>query len=182
MPAPNNTEQASVTELSGVGPALAAKLARLHIYTVQDVLFHLPYRFEDRTTLSEIGALVDRQSVVVIGEIQFTQVVFGRRRTLLINITDSTGFLTIRLFHFSRAQEKAFKRRLWLRCFGQVRRGQKGFEMVHPEYQVHPSRPIGGLDETLTPIYSTTEGVSQHLWRKISDQALARALPQVQEH
>jgi len=170
-----------VTQLAGVGPQMAIKLARVHVRTVQDVLFHLPHRYEDRTVVTDLGALLPNLSTVVIGQIDLPQVVFGRRRSLLVRISDGTGSLTIRMFYFSRAQEKSFKRGLWVRCFGQVRRGAKGFEMIHPEYRVSAQQPKGGLDSTLTPVYPTTEGVSQTLWRKISDQALKEALPQVQE-
>ena len=142
-----------VTSLKGVGPQMAAKLARLHVHTVQDVLFHLPIRYEDKTSVTEIGALLPNVSTVIIGEIELAQVVFGRRRSLLVRISDGTGSLTIRLFYFSRAQEKGFKRGLWVRCFGEVRRGPKGYEMIHPEYRIHPDRPEGGLDNTLTPVY-----------------------------
>lgn len=176
-----NDHRSAVTALSGVGPQMAAKLKRLHVRTIQDVLFHLPHRYEDRTSVTEIGTLVHGLAAVVIGTIDLAQVVFGRRRSLLVRISDGTGSLTIRLFHFSRAQEKAFKRGLWVRCFGEARRGAKGFEMVHPEYRIHPEKPSGGLDSTLTPIYPSTEGVSQLLWRKITEQALQEALPKVED-
>lgn len=175
------TDNKAVTSLAGIGPALAEKLSRLHVHSVQDVLFHLPHRYEDRTSVTDIGVLQDASNAVVVGEIELAQVVFGRRRSLLVRIADGTGSLTIRLFHFSRAQEKAFKRGLWVRCFGTARRGVKGFEMVHPEYRIHTHRPSGGLDRTLTPVYPTTDGVSQQLWRRITDQALATALPSVRE-
>ncbi|NND82172.1 MAG: ATP-dependent DNA helicase RecG [Gammaproteobacteria bacterium] len=171
----------SVSALSGVGPQIAAKLARMHINTLQDVLFHLPIRYEDRTRLSEIGALIAGNSVVVVGQIELAQVVYGRRRSLLVRISDGTGNLTLRLFHFSRAQEKGFRRGAWVRCFGEVRRGPKSLEMVHPEYRISSERPTGALEATLTPVYSTTEGVSQLLWRKITDQVLKQTLPVVPE-
>ncbi len=181
MPKAKQIDKNALTNLAGVGPAMAAKLARLHVHTISDVLFHLPHRYEDRTSVTELGALLDGHSVVVVGEIEVAQVVFGRRRSLLVKISDGTGFLTLRLFHFSRAQEKSFRRGHWVRCFGAARRGIKGYEMVHPEYRLFPERPVGGLDKTLTPIYPTTEGVSQLLWRKITDQALKQGLPNVSE-
>ena len=171
----------SVTELSGVGPQMALKLAKVHVSTVQDVLFHLPHRYEDRTSVTDLGALLPNLSTVVIGQIELAQVVFGRRRSLLIRISDGTGRLTIRMFYFNRAQEKSFQRGLWVKCFGEVRPGAKGFEMIHPEYKVSTNEPQGGMDTTLTPVYPTTEGVSQALWRKITDQVLSKALPQVPE-
>ncbi len=170
-----------ITGLKGVGPQMAAKLERLHVHTVEDVLFHLPHRYEDRTKVTEIGALLPNLSTVIIGQIDLAQVVFGRRRSLLVRISDGTGSLTIRMFYFSRAQEKGFKRGLWVRCFGETRRGAKGFEMIHPEYRIFADRPSGGLDTTLTPVYPTTDGVSQALWRKLTDQALSIAQPTVLE-
>lgn len=170
-----------VTALAGVGPQMALKLARVHVHTVQDVLFHLPHRYEDRTSVTDMGALIPSLSTVVIGQIDLAQVVFGRRRSLLVRISDGTGSVTIRMFYFNRAQEKSFQRGLWVKCFGEVRLGAKGFEMIHPEYRVSASEPDGGFDSTLTPVYPTTEGVSQTLWRKITDQVLQDALPQVQE-
>ena len=171
----------SLTQLAGVGPQMAGKLQRVHVHCVQDVLFHLPHRYEDRTSVTELGSLSHSVSAVVIGQIDLAQVVFGRRRSLLVRISDGTGSLTIRLFYFNRSQEKAFKRGLWVRCFGEVRRGVKGYEMIHPEYRVSAQQPRGGLDKTLTPVYPTTEGISQTLWRKITDQVLKDALPQVTE-
>jgi len=174
---PNNF----VTRLKGVGPQMAAKLERVHVHTVEDVLFHLSHRYEDKTSVSKIGSLRHGTSAVIIGQIDLAQVVYGRRRSLLVRISDGSGSLTIRLFYFSRAQEKGFKRGQWVRCFGEARRGAKGYEMIHPEYRVFVDQPEGGLDTTLTPVYPTTEGVSQLLWRKITDQALSTALPKVEE-
>ncbi len=171
----------STVVLSGVGPQMAAKLARLHVHTVQDVLFHLPHRYEDKTTVSPIGSLLPELSTVVIGQIDLTQVVFGRRRSLLVKISDGTGSLTIRMFHFNRSQEKSFQRGLWVRAFGEVRRGAKGYELIHPEYRVTAQEPSGGLDTTLTPVYPTTDGVSQLLWRKVTDQVLGLAPTELSE-
>lgn len=171
-----------VSQLSGVGPQVAAKLERMHVHTVQDVLFHLPHRYEDRTHVTPIGALLPNLSTVVIGQIEMAQVVFGRRRSLVVQLSDGSGArLTVRLFYFNRSQEKSFQRGLWVRCFGEVRRGAKGFEMIHPEYRVSNDQPQGGLDTKLTPVYPTTEGLSQLLWRKMTDQALRVALPSVVE-
>jgi ATP-dependent DNA helicase RecG len=124
-----------VTALRGVGPALAEALARLGLRTVQDVLFHLPLRYEDRTRVVPIGTLRNGDRAVIEGEIQLTEVVFRRRRTLLVRIADGTGFVTLRFFHFSSAQEQQLVRGMRLRCFGEVRRGKHGPEIVHPEYK-----------------------------------------------
>lgn len=170
-----------VIKLSGVGPQLAAKLERLHVRTVQDVLFHLPHRYEDKTTVSPIGALQPETSSVIIGQIDLAQVIFTGRRSLLVKISDGTGSLTIRMFHFNRAQEKSFQRGLWVRAFGEVRRGAKGLELIHPEYRVSIDEPVGGLDTCLTPVYPTTDGISQLLWRKMTEQVLTSSSIQLDE-
>ena len=121
-----------VTLLAGVGPQMAIKLAKVHVHSIQDVLFHLPHRYEDRTTVTDIGALLPNLSTVIIGQIELAQVVFGRRRSLLVRISDGTGSLTIRMFYFNRSQEKSFQRGLWVKCFGEVRPGAKGYlSLIH---------------------------------------------------
>jgi ATP-dependent DNA helicase RecG len=170
---PESLEQRSVTSLRGVGPALAATLARLGLHTVQDVLFHLPLRYEDRTRVVPIGTLRAGDRAVVEGEVQLAEVVFRRRRALLCRIGDGSGSLTLRFFHFSTAQQEALVRGARLRCFGEARLGPGGLEIVHPEYRkVLPgSSPAGG--ETLTPVYPTTEGVQQGRMRMLTGLALA---------
>ena len=115
-----------VTSLRGVGPALADTLARLSLYTVQDLLFHLPQRYEDRTRVSPIGSLRAGERAVIEGEIQLTEVAFRGRRVLLSRIADGSGFLTLRFFHFSGSQQAALARGTRLRCFGEVRTGPSG--------------------------------------------------------
>jgi ATP-dependent DNA helicase RecG len=157
--------------MRGVGPALAEKLSKLGVTQVQDLLFVLPSRYEDRTQVSEIGSVRHGTRVVVEGEIQLTEVAYRRRRQLLCRITDGTGSLTLRFFYFSGAQQANLARGTRIRCFGEVRRGPLGLEIVHPEY-----RRIGNeaapLEEVLTPIYPTTEGVPQARLRSLIDLAL----------
>src|SRR5690606_14361005 len=119
-----------------------------------DPLFLLPHRYEDRTRITAIGSLVAGARAVVEGEVQLADVVFRRRRSLLVRISDGSGFLTLRFFHFSRAQQEGFARGTKLRCFGEVRRGPQGLEMVHPEYR--RAGVAGPLEDRLTPIYPLT--------------------------
>ena len=77
-----------VTALPGVGPRLAEKLARLKLQRVRDLLFHLPLRYQDRTRIVAIGALRPYTEAVVQGEIELSQVKYGRRRMLLVRISD----------------------------------------------------------------------------------------------
>jgi ATP-dependent DNA helicase RecG len=165
-------EERLVTSLRGVGPALGATLERLGLRTVQDVLFHLPLRYEDRTRIVPIGTLRPGDRAVVEGEVQLAEVAFRRRRVLLCRIADGSGFLTLRFFHFSAAQQEALARGARLRCFGEVRPGPAGLEIVHPEYRrLAPGVPAPS-DESLTPVYPTTEGVQQGRMRMLTALAL----------
>jgi len=162
----------SVRELRGVGPRLAEKLADYGVHRLQDLLFHLPLRYQDRTRVTPIAAARDGDDVVIEGEIRATDVAFGRRRSLVARIQDGSGTLTLRFFHFSAAQKNKLQPGTRLRCFGQVRRGGSGLEMYHPEYRelVEGESPV---EQALTPIYPTTAGIGQNQWRKLCSQALA---------
>lgn len=162
-----------VTELKGVGTALALKLERLAINTLQDLLFHLPLRYQDRTRLTPIGALSASTEAVIEADVMLTDITFGRRRSLLCRIQDGTGTLTLRFFHFS-AQQKNQLDNARIRCFGEVRPGPSGLEMIHPEYQVLKPDKLVDLEQSLTPIYPLTEGLTQARIRGLIGQALDR--------
>jgi ATP-dependent DNA helicase RecG len=168
----DNLDTLPVTVLRGVGTRVAERLERLGIHTVQDVLFHLPLRYEDRTRVVPMGRVRPGEQAVVHGEVELAEVRFGRRRALLVRISDGTGALTLRFFHFSAAQQAGFERGRGIHCFGEVRDGPATLEMVHPEYRlVDADAPIA-VDEHLTPVYPATEGVHQLTLRALSEQAL----------
>jgi ATP-dependent DNA helicase RecG len=150
---------------------LAERLARLGVHNASDLLFVLPLRYEDRTRIVPIGALLVGSRAVVEGEVLLAEVAFRRRRQLLVRLGDGSGSLTLRFFHFSNAQRAGLARGTRLRCHGEVRRGPLGLEMVHPEY-----RGIGAageaLSQTLTPIYPSTEGLTQGRLRSLVRRAL----------
>ncbi|WP_430009032.1 ATP-dependent DNA helicase RecG [Methylophaga lonarensis] len=162
-----------VTVLKGVGSRQAEKLAKIGIETVQDCLFHLPLRYQDRTRLMPLGSLRAHQEKLVEGVIQLSQVKFGRRRSLLCQIADGTGSLWLRFFHFSKAQQQQLARGMRIRCFGEVRNGPSALEMVHPEYRLLTGTDPVPVDSELTPVYPTTEGMHQLSLRKLIGQALA---------
>ena len=166
-----SAEQRPVTALRGVGTALAERLVRLGITRVQDLLFLLPTRYEDRTRILPLGGLTPGEHAVVEGEVQLTEVTYRRRRQLLCRISDGSGFLTLRFFHFTAAQQNALTRGLRLRCYGEVRRGPLGLEIVHPEYRRVQDSPQG-LEESLTPMYPATEGLTQLRLRMLIGEAL----------
>ncbi len=166
--------QISVTQLKGVGPKGAERLAKLGIQTLQDLLFHLPLRYQDRTHIRPIGSLNSGDQVVIEGEVELSDVHLGRRRSLWVQIADGSGTLILRFFHFSSAQRAALSRGVRLRCFGEIRSGANRFEMIHPEYQPIDSVDPQPLEAELTPIYPTTEGMHQLTWRRLTQQALDR--------
>ncbi len=161
-----------MSALRGVGAALAERLARLNVTRVADLLFVLPLRYEDRTHVAAIGTLTPGTRAAVEGEIQLTEVAYRRRRQLLCRISDGSGMLTLRFFYFSASQQANLARGTRLRCFGEVRRGPLGLEMVHPEYR-RLTQAAAPLEETLTPIYPLTEGVPQGRLRALIAEALS---------
>jgi len=175
------TAQASVHVLKGVGPQLAEKLERLGISSVSDLLFHLPLRYQDRTRLAAIGELRPGTEALIAGRIEVSGVRYGRRRSLMTVISDDTGRLTMRQFHFSAAQARGLNRGDFVQCYGEVRAGPAGLEMVHPEYRVLEGPDDVTVETALTPVYPTTEGIGQRRWRDLSDQALGLCAGKIPE-
>ena len=163
-----------LTGLRGVGDKLAEKLAGMGLITVEDLLFHLPLRYEDRTRLTPLEALRPWQEQQVEGVITSVQFRQGRRPSLLVTLEQ--GALTLRFFHFSHRQAQQFVRGKSVRAYGEVRPGPTGLEMVHPQYRLFDGDRRPPLDDTLTPVYPSTEGVGQTTWRKLTDQALSLLL------
>ncbi|NVK40559.1 MAG: ATP-dependent DNA helicase RecG [Oceanospirillaceae bacterium] len=168
-----------VTDLKGVGAALDLKLERLGIRTLQDLLFHLPLRYQDRTRVVPIGALRPGDEAVISGEIKVADLVQGRRRALLCRIQDGTGIISLRFFHFSATQKNQLRPGVHLRCFGEARPGPAGLEMVHPEYRRIESDAAVPVDDALTPIYPATEGLHQTRLRSLVTLALQSLEPGV---
>ena len=167
-------DRLSVEALHRVGPHLATKLKKLGLYSIQDLLFHLPLRYIDRTQITPIGGIQPMTEVVIEGEVRASDIVFGRRRSLVCRIQDHSGVVTLRFFHFNRAQQERLKPGTKLRCFGEVRRGKSGVELYHPEYQTLDQANPPALEDKLTPIYPATEGITQSRIRDLCSQALER--------
>jgi ATP-dependent DNA helicase RecG len=161
-----------VTALKGVGSALADRLAKLGIQSLQDLLFHLPHRYEDRTRIVPMGNLRIGDVGVVEGEVVKTDLVMGRRRSLQVTLKDQSGFLVMRFFHFNAAQKNQLTEGARVRCFGEVRPGRAGYEFYHPEYQTDPPPMPAEGQATLTPVYPLTEGIQQPRVRSLCQQAL----------
>lgn len=166
-------EQTPLTVLKGVGPSIAARLEALHLHTVQDLFFHLPLRYQDRTRLCPIASCRIGTEALVEGEVLATEVTFGRRRSMLCRIKDHSGIISLRFFHFSAAQKNGLSPGTRVRCYGEVRGGKTGLELYHPEYQFVQSSDAGEMPKFLTPVYPTTEGLQQTRLRGLIGQALA---------
>lgn len=161
----------AITTLSGIGPGTAQKFERLGVQKVADLLFQLPYNYQDRTQFIPIGSLKSGDSGLFHGVVEHANVVYRKRRSLLVRISDNTGFIWLRYFYFSKQQAASLKPGQWVSAYGDVRVSTNGLECVHPEYRVSSQQPtIENPD--LTPIYHLTDGISQTLMRKTIAQAL----------
>ena len=168
-------------DLKGVGPALVSKLQKLKVHNQYDLLFLLPIRYEDKTSLHKISALVAGEKALIQGFVVLTTVVYRGRRMLISQLSDDTGIITLRFFHFSKQQARRLAKNTVVRCFGQTRKTASGLEMIHPEYQIiNPENPAP-LEAGLTPIYPTTEGLQQGRLRKIVRAALEQQIDTIEE-
>ncbi|MCU5773487.1 ATP-dependent DNA helicase RecG [Erwiniaceae bacterium BAC15a-03b] len=161
-----------LSTLSGVGASQAGKLAKLGLHTVQDLLLHLPMRYEDRTQLYAINDLLPGIYATVEGEVLQSDISFGRRRMLTCQISDGSGILTMRFFNFNAGMKNSLAAGKRVTAYGEIKRGQRGAEIIHPEYRVQGENSVTELQETLTPVYSTTEGIRQATLRNLTEQAL----------
>ncbi len=176
-PATDNSAQ-PVTSLAGVGPALAKTMERLGLRSVQDLWFHLPLRYEDRTRLTPIRDLQPGAAAQVEGRVEAVERGFRYRPQLRVAIgDDSHATLLLRFFHFNVAQANQLIVGTRLRCYGEVRRGQHGLEMVHPQYRRVTDDAASAVEDCLTPVYPVTEGLSSPRLAGVIARALQR-LPQ----
>ncbi|QLB15753.1 ATP-dependent DNA helicase RecG [Mannheimia granulomatis] len=162
-----------LTALSGVGAAIAEKLSRIGINNVQDLLFHLPMRYEDRTRITPIADVRPESFATIEGYVQLTEVQFGKRPILSVTLSDGTSKIMLKFFNFNAGMKNSLATGVRVKAFGEIKRGRFMAEIHHPEYQIIRNNQPLELAETLTPIYSTTEGLKQASLRKMTEQALA---------
>ncbi|ELY6223687.1 ATP-dependent DNA helicase RecG [Cronobacter muytjensii] len=161
-----------LSSLTGVGASQSAKLAKIGLHTVQDLLLHFPLRYEDRTHLYPINDLLPGVYATVEGEVLNCNITFGGRRMMTCQISDGTGILTMRFFNFNAAMKNSLSAGRRVLAYGEAKRGKYGAEMIHPEYRIQGDLSTPEMQETLTPVYPTTEGVRQATLRKLTEQAL----------
>ena len=166
---------AKLTTLPGVGPALSKSLEKLGLLHVQDLWFHLPLRYEDRTRLTPIADLRPGESALVEGVIEAIEKGFRFRPQLRIAISDgSQQTLVLRFFHFHAGQIAQLSVGSRLRCYGEIRYGAQGCEIIHPQYTRIADDAPSTVEETLTPVYPTTEGLGQKRIASVVGHALDR--------
>lgn len=162
-----------IAVLKGIGEKMSQRFARRDLYTLQDLLFHLPLRYLDKTRIIPIATLRPGDSALISGKIIQCHTHFGKRAVLSCHLNDGSGTLVLRFFHFNKQQKERLRQGQQLRCFGDVRRGKNTLEITHPEYQLLDPDVILPVDETLTPVYPSTEGVSQFALRNALQQVLS---------
>lgn len=161
-----------LTVLKGVGAKMAERLAKINLSTVSDLLFHLPLHYQDRTRLYPIADLKDGMQVSVQGCVLSCNVQFGKRRILKCKISDGSGSVTLNFFNFNASQKNSFKEGVLIKCFGEFRRGYQGFEVTHPDYSLLDQFQSTHAEQTLTPIYPSTDGLKQNSLRQLTELAL----------
>jgi ATP-dependent DNA helicase RecG len=169
---------APLATLPGVGPALVASLGKLGLTRVQDLWFHLPLRYEDKTRITAIADLRAGERAQVEGVVEVVERGFRHRPQLKVAIGDASAqTLLLRFFHFNRAQAEQLVPGTRLLCYGEVRHAAQGLEMVHPSYQRLGGSEASVVDEQLSPVYPTTEGLGQKRLVAVIGKALALLPP-----
>jgi len=162
-----------LTSLSGVGAKVAEKLEKVGLSSVQDLLFHLPLRYEDRTRVYPIVKLHAGLWAAVQGNVMSVDTLFGKRKMLAVKISDGNGTLTLRFFNFTAAMKNNFAEGKTVHAYGEIKRGNYGLEIIHPDYKFYAANQPTDVEPSLTPVYPTTEGLRQLTLRSLTDQALA---------
>ncbi len=162
---------ATVHQLQGVGTASAALLEKLNIFTTDDLLFHLPRDYEDRSTIIPMNQLVVGRSYLLEGTVSSIDFPPGKRKSMAVLLEDDFGKVTLRFYHIYKALTDKMRSGNRLRVFGEVRVGARGLELYHPEIQQINAQTA--LPKTrLTAIYPSTEGLTQAKLREYVRQAL----------
>lgn len=161
-----NPRRQPLTSLTGIGSRTASLFENLGIYNLQDLLFHRPIRYEDRTRIYPIAKLAAGMTALICGHVQFIDVLPRGRKSLICRIDDGTGTIDLRFFHFTARQQSALKPGARLSCFGEARYGYAGLEMTHPSYSLIASSDQVLTENRLTPVYPLTEWLNQSTVRK----------------
>jgi ATP-dependent DNA helicase RecG len=161
-----------VVSLKGIGGQTVMRLEKLDIRQIRDLLFHLPLRYEDRTRIQSISQLSVGDTALLCARIISCSISHHGRRLLNCQISDETGLINLRFFHFTAKQHNNLSNGTLISCFGEIKEGYSGFEIIHPEYKIIQSSDQCITQDSLTAIYPLTEGLRQATLRKAVTQAL----------
>jgi len=163
----------SLLDLKGIGEKALIKLSKIGINSIEELLFHLPIRYQDKTKLTNISDLEHGKKYLIEGVIEKANIIFYKKRMFVVRISDFTGSIQLRFFYFNKSQMNNFSIGKSVRCYGEARITKTTKEFIHPECQFFSksNRPI--LDEYLTPVYPITEGLHQYSLRNFIKQSLA---------
>ncbi|HMK43336.1 MAG TPA: ATP-dependent DNA helicase RecG [Dissulfurispiraceae bacterium] len=193
---PDRTDLSSPAQfLKGVGPHKAALLARLGIHSVEDALFFLPLRYEDRCSTASIARLVPDAAQSVVGKVLTAEIISPSRKNprlklLQVVITDGSGILKGKWFNQAYLQ-RVFKKGQAVIFFGTIKRdfSGAGLEIINPEYEILDDPEADAADPAcaqihtgrIVPIYPLTDGLSQKQMRTIIFNAVASLASLVKE-
>ena len=172
---PPGTADAPISGLPGVGPRFASRFTEAGLHSLQDLWFHLPLRYEDRTRLLAVRDLRHARPAQVEGRVVQVERSFRGRPQLKVAISDTAGdVLTLRFFHFRAAQAAQFRAGTRIRVYGEPRQGLLGFEMVHPSYRLLADEAELAVSERLDPVYPTVSGIGPQFLARTIGHALDR--------
>ncbi len=163
----------NLLDLKGIGEKGLIKLNRIGIRTIEDLLFHLPIRYQDRTKITNISETIPGKMYFIEGIIEKTSVIFYKKRMHIVRISDGTKTMQLRFFYFNKNQIKNFEIGASIRCYGDVRNINNIKEIIHPEYQFFDKKYPPELDDYFTPVYPLTDGLHQSSLRNFIKQSLA---------
>ncbi len=162
----------AVISLITVSTNTAQRLEKLGIFLIQDLLFHLPLRYENQIKNCNIGSLSPGQQVLISGQVEFVDILRRKKRSMICRISNQTGSIDLRFFHFNTQQFNALKPGTLLSCSGVIRQGYAGLEIVHPQYKIVTAMDLQPEQQILTPVYPLTEGIKQSTLRHLINQVL----------
>ena len=162
-----------IISISGLGQKTSDRLNQLGIHTLEHLLFHLPSRYQDKTTITPLSSASVEDEILIEVSIDRIEVIPSRQRQLLCYLSDNQNQrVLLRFFHFTQYQKQALVRGETIQCFGEIKIGRQGLEMHHPEYRIisQDQKPL--LESTLTPVYPLCAGVSQNKMKQWVNNAL----------
>ena len=162
-----------IISISGLGKKTSDRLNQLGIHTLEHLVFHLPSRYQDKTSITPLSKVSVSDEVLIECSIDRIEVAPSRQRQLLCYLSDNQNQrILLRFFHFNQYQKQALIRGETLQCFGEIKIGRQGLEMHHPEYRIVSQNQTPLLESTLTPIYPLCSGISQNKMKQWINQSL----------